>query len=60
MSQGGGVLLYVGVGWSSQEPVSHQKSRGHHSGFDRSEVVSKTDFAGLPLMLPAGESRGRC
>lgn len=58
MSQGGGVVLHVGVGWSSQELVSHQKSRGHHPAFDRSEVVSKTDSAGLLLMLPAQESKG--
>lgn len=60
MSQGRGVVLRVGVGWSSQGLIPHQKSRGHNPAFDRSEVVSKTDSAGLLLMLPAQESRGRC
>lgn len=60
MSQGGRGVLCVGVGWSSQEIVPHQKSRGHHPALDRSEVVSKTDVAGLLLMLPARESRGGC
>lgn len=58
MRQGGGVLLRVGVGWSSQELVPHQKYRGHRPGFDRSEVVSKADFAGLTVMLPAGGAEG--
>lgn len=57
MSQDGGVALRVGVGCSSQDLVPHQKSRGPHPGFDRCEVVSEIDFAGLSNAASWGEQR---